>query len=507
MSNRLRFLHTRHHSASEGLIARDRWQWAVLGVVLIGATMSALDISIVNIALPTIRWDFGVRLSIVEWVSIAYMIVLAIALPIVGRIADIYGRSLLYNIGFAIFILGSAFCGLAPTALVLIVARAVQAVGAGLLQANSVALITQVFRRRELGGALGIQAAIQATAMALGPLVGALLIATVGWRAIFFVNVPIGIVGFFLAHLTLPRYFSARSRQKIDYKGIGCFTIALLCLVLAVNSAQGRGWGAPPVVCELVVGAVCLGLFVMVERGAHTPMIDLNMFRRYALAAGNITAFLAYYVLFTVLFLLPFYFEDVLHYTTMVSGALLMPVPAAMALLAPFAGKACDRFGARTLTISGSALLTTGSCMLVFTSGAPNPLLLVIALVALGAGLGLFTPANNRATMASTPGDKLGIMGGLLNMMRALGLIFGIDISGMLFISVANGAAGGVAATRTTSSAVAFLSAPAFMDGFVIVMITLAGIALVATIVSYYRRDDSHRPAKSVTSHQPIELM
>jgi EmrB/QacA subfamily drug resistance transporter len=507
MSNRLRFLPVRHHSDSEGLIARDRWQWAVLGVVLIGATMSALDISIVNIALPTIRRDFGVRLSIVEWVSIAYMIVLVIALPIVGRIADICGRNLLYNIGFAIFVVGSVICGLAPTALVLTVARAVQAIGAGLLQANSVALITHVFRRRELGEALGIQAAIQATAMALGPLVGALLIATVGWRAIFFVNVPIGIVGFFLAHLTLPRYFSARSRQKIDYKGIGCFTISLLGLVLAVNSAESRGWVAPLVVAELVVGAVCLGLFVMIERKGGSPMIDLNMFRRYGLAAGNITAFLAYYALFTVLFLLPFYFEDVLHYTTIVSGVLLMPVAASMALLAPFAGKACDRFGARTLTIAGSALLTVGCCVLIFTPGPPDPLLLIIALVALGAGLGLFTPANNRATMASTPGDKLGVMGGLLNMMRALGLIFGVDISGMLFISVANAASGGVAASRATSSAVAFLSAPAFIDGFEVVMITLVGIALVATIVCNFRRDDSHQPARAVTSHQPIELM
>jgi EmrB/QacA subfamily drug resistance transporter len=501
--SRLGFFHTRHHTDGEGLIARGRWQWAVLGVVLIGATMSALDLSIVNIALPTIRGEFGVRLSIVEWVSIAYMIVLAIALPIVGRIADIYGRSLLYNIGFAIFVVGSAICGLAPTALILIVARALQAIGAGLLQANSVALITQVFRRRSLGQALGIQAALQATAMALGPFVGALLIATVGWRGIFYVNVPIGIAGFFLAHLILPKYHSTSRRQEIDYNGIVCFTIALLGPALAVNSAQTRGWGAPLVIAELVLGAVCLGLFVIIERRARSPMLDLNLFRRYPLFAGNITAFLAYYTLFTVLFLLPFYFEDVLHYTTVLSGVLLMPVPAAMAVLAPFAGRACDRFGARRLTIAGSALLAIGSCLLIFTPSERDPLLLLIAMVVLGAGLGLFTPANNRATMASAPSDKLGIMGGLLNMMRSLGLIFGIDISGMLFISVANATSGGAAATRATSSAMAFLSTPAFMDGFHVVMITLVGIAIVSTIFSYFRP----QRAKPAALHEPIELM
>jgi EmrB/QacA subfamily drug resistance transporter len=311
VSNRLHFLHLRHQTDGEGLAARDRWQWAVLGVVLIGATMSALDISIVNIALPTIRREFGVRLSLLEWVSMSYIIVLAIALPIVGRLADIYGRSRLYNIGFAVFVVGSAICGLAPTAEILIVARALQAVGAGLLQANSVALITQVFRSRELGHALGIQAAIQATAMALGPFVGAMLIATVGWRLIFYVNVPIGIAGFFLAHFILPRYHLSNRRQKIDYRGIFSFTLALLGLALAVNYAQTRGWTSPLVLSLLVMGATCLVLFVMVEHKVKAPMIDLTLFHRYTLVAGNMTAFLAYYALFTILFLLPFYFEEV----------------------------------------------------------------------------------------------------------------------------------------------------------------------------------------------------
>jgi len=177
MNTPLTFPHFRQRTAAEGSIGRQRWQWTVLGVVLIGATMSALDISIVNIALPTIKREFDAHLSLIEWVSIAYMIVLAISLPVVGRLADIFGRSLLYNIGFGVFVVGSALCGLAPNAMVLIVARALQAIGAGLLQANSVALITQVFRSRELGRALGIQAAVQATAMALGPFIGAVLVA------------------------------------------------------------------------------------------------------------------------------------------------------------------------------------------------------------------------------------------------------------------------------------------------------------------------------------------
>lgn len=506
MNTLLTFPHLRHRSVGEGLVARQRWQWAVLSVVLVGATMSALDISIVNIALPTIRTEFGVHLSLIEWVSIAYMIVLAISLPIVGRLADIFGRSLLYNIGFGIFVVGSAICGLAPNAIVLILARGLQAIGAGLLQANSVALITQVFRSRDLGRALGIQAATQATAMALGPFVGAILIAAVGWRAIFYVNVPIGIVGGIAAHIVLPRYHPTTRRAKIDYPGIFLFTAALLGVALAVNQAEQHGWGSPIVFVEMAVGLLCLIFFVRVEHDAKSPTIDLDLFRHYRLVAGNVTAFLAYYALFAVLFLLPFYFEQVLGYSTLLSGIMLMPVPLSMAVLAPMAGSACDRFGAHTLTIAGSLMLTAGSFMLIFTSTERDPVLLIIAMIILGAGLGLFTPANNRATMAATPRDKLGVMGGLLNMMRSLGLIFGIDISGMLFLTVADSVAGIADTQHNAGKALAFLSKPAFMAGFHGVMISLVGVALLAAVFSYFRRDEGPVSSLPIT-HEPLELM
>ncbi|HUB14873.1 MAG TPA: MFS transporter [Acetobacteraceae bacterium] len=506
MNHLLTFPHIRHRTVGEGLISRQKWQWAVLGVVLIGATMSALDISIVNIALPTIRAEFGVHLSLIEWVSIAYMIVLAISLPIVGRLADIYGRSLLYNIGFGIFVLGSALCGLAPNAVFLIVARALQAIGAGLLQANSVALITQVFRSRELGRALGVQAATQATAMALGPFVGAVLVAWVGWRAIFYVNVPIGIVGGIAAHFVLPRYHPSSRRAKIDYPGIFLFTAALMGLALGVNHAETNGWDSLAVLTEMVVGITCLAAFVFAEQWTKSPTIDLGLFRHYRLIAGNVTAFLAYYALFAVLFLLPFYFEQVLGYSTLLSGVLLMPVPASMAVLAPFAGTACDRFGARNLTLAGSFMLVLGTCMLMFTSAVRHPALLVFAMAILGAGLGIFTPANNRATMAATPRDKLGVMGGLLNMMRSLGLIFGIDISGMLFIMLAQAEAGAVSTHHNASRALAILSKPAFLDGLHGVMLSLVLVGLLSALFSWFRREeDTNRPAP--VHHEPIELM
>jgi EmrB/QacA subfamily drug resistance transporter len=484
----------RKPAARAGLMSRDRWQWAVLAVVLLGATMSALDATIVNIALPTIKTHFHTTLTLVEWVSMAYMIVLALALPIVGRMADIFGRSRLYNIGFGIFVVGSALCGLAPGIITLNIARSLQAIGAALLQANSVALITQVFRGRQLGRALGIQAAVQGTAMALGPFIGAMLITFAGWRFIFYVNVPIGIAGAVAAHYILPRYHRHRSDVKLDYLGSGLLTVGLMGLVLAVNIAGTSGWASPLIISHLLLGLLCMGAFVLTELIVKNPIIDLRLFHRYTIAAGNITALLAYYTLFSVLFLLPFYFEQVLNYSAARTGVMLTAIPLSMAVLSPFVGRACDRLGSRKFLVAGSLLLALGSFLLVFSKSTSRPTELVLEMVILGAGLGVFTPANTRATMTATPRDKLGMTGGFLNMMRSLGVILGIDISGMVFLAVggdqpSNRAAAALRGERG-GDALAFTRKQPFMLGFHMVMLTLVGVALLCALLSFLRRND-----------------
>ncbi|MDA8383182.1 MAG: MFS transporter [Betaproteobacteria bacterium] len=480
---------SRRRPTRAGLMSRDRWQWWVLTVVLLGATMSALDVTIVNIALPTIKDEFHTSLALVEWISMAYMIVLALALPIVGRLADVFGRSRLYNIGFGVFIVGSALCGFAPGIVTLILARSLQAIGAALLQANSVALITQVFRSRSLGRALGAQAAVQGTAMALGPFVGAMLITFAGWRFIFFVNVPIGIAGTIAAHYILPRYHRVHKGVTVDYIGSALMTIGLMALVLAVNKAGAVGWTSPLIVSHFLLGLLCLAAFVVTELIVKHPTIDLRLFGRYTIAAGNITGLLAYYALFSVLFLLPFYFEQVLHYSAARTGIMLTAVPLAMALMAPFAGRACDRLGSVKFLVTGSLLLAAGAALLIFAPSVSHPLELVIDMVILGAGLGVFTPANNRATMAATPRDKLGMTGGFLNMMRSLGVILGVDISGMLFMAVASAHAGNRETLRKSGDAIAFSSKPAFMEGFHVVMASLVGISLACAVFSALRKE------------------
>jgi EmrB/QacA subfamily drug resistance transporter len=471
---------------------RDRWQWAVVAVVLIGATMSALDVTIVNIALPDIKRQFATSLALVEWVAIAYMLVLAVALPIVGRLADIFGRSLLYNIGFGIFVVGSALCGIAPDIYTLVLSRCLQAIGAALLQANSVALITQVVRRRQLGRALGLQAAFQGMAMAFGPFVGAMLITVADWRLIFYVNVPIGIAGAIAAHYILPRHHRRDAHLKLDYLGAGLLAVGLMGCVLAVNSAGAAGWSSPVILAELVLGIVCLVAFVLTQLRVKYPTVDLALLRRYTIAAGNVTALLAYYVLFAALFLLPFYFEQVLHYSTARAGTMLTAIPLAMAIIAPFIGRACDRFGSRKFVVSGSLLLAIGSLLLAFAPSRSESVLLILDMIILGGGLGVFTPANNRATMAATPHDQLGVTGGLLNMMRSLGVILGVDVSGMVFVAVSGTHAEASVKTHGARLGAGMVSKAAFMDGLHVVMVTLVAIALLSAILSLLRKDDLH---------------
>ncbi len=486
--------------------SHPQWRWFILITVLIGASMSALDVSIVNVALPTLQGDFKVNMAVIEWVAMAYMLTLTIFLPLFGRLADIFGRTKMYNTGFVVFTIGSAFCGLASSAGFLIGARILQAIGAGLLQANSVALITAAFPAKERGRAIGIQGAVQAVAMSIGPFVGGILISVVSWRAIFYVNVPIGILGTFAALYCLPAAERSEKREKIDYLGTTLFATGLAFLVLAVNEGERVGWAAPLILTYFVLAAVLLAAFLITETRVEHPMIDLTLFKRYAFWAGNLTGLLSYYVLFTVLFLMPFYLEKIAGYNPAVTGSILTPIPLAMAIVAPFAGHISDKYGSRVMTMWGMAVCALSALLLIFTGRSPIMAVLIGELVVLGIGMGLFTPPNNSAIMGSVPRERLGVAGGILNMMRALGLIFGVDISGVIFTSLEHSyiLEHGYKVTVFKDLPIA-LRKEAFLHGFAPVMITLLAINIVAGLLSAAKKDQAHQTP--VEHGEPIDLM
>ncbi len=470
-----------------------RLKWFILCTVLLGSTMSALDVSVVNVAMPTLKKTFGVSMAVIEWLAIAYMLTLTIFLPLFGRLADIYGRSRLYNIGFVFFSIGSLLCGMSTTAAFMIVSRVVQAIGAGLLQANSVALITHAFPPGERGKAVGFQGSVQAIAMSVGPFVGGILIASVGWRAIFYINIPIGIFGTLAALLVLPSDRKPKGKEKVDYLGASFFASGLGFIVLAFNEVAMLGWDSHTIITYFLSGVILLTLFIIVELKAEHPLIELRLFKNSTFLLGNLTSMLSYYVLFAIMFLIPFYLERVLGYSAALTGSLLTPILLAMAAVAPFSGYISDRYGVRIMTTSGMLISALACFSLILLGESARLPVLATVLISLGIGMGLFTTPNNSAIMGSAPSEKLGIAGSVLNMTRSLGLIFGVNISGLIFTTLEHQYLMekgylNVQKVFSNSSIPMPVKANAFMHGFMTVIMVLMAVTVLSAFLSSVRK-------------------
>ena len=450
--------------------------WLVVATVCVGAFMGQLDASIVTLAFPTLRADFHTTLAAVEWVGLAYLLALVGTVTAVGRLSDMVGRKLLYTYGFGVFTVASAGCALAPNLPVLVACRVVQGVGAAMLQANSVALIATAMPRGRLGRGIGAQGTAQALGLALGPAVGGLLIALGGWRLLFLVNVPAGLIGTVAGLLLLPRSRDLAARTRFDWTGLGLFVPAIGALLLAL-SLGAAGQIAIPASLALSVVAIAAGaVFIRHERRTAVPMLDPRLFARRAFTTGVGAGLGGYLVLFGVLFVTPFFLEGVRHQHTATAGLILAVLPAALGLAAPLAGALTDHRGPRTPTVLGMLAITAGLLLLAGTSTAHGPVwALAAALAVVGLGAGMFTPANNTAIMTSAPSRQAGLAGGVLNLTRGVGTALGVALTGLVFEAAAGGA---------TSAA---LPAALTERGFTAAVVFLAAIAAATAALSAIR--------------------
>ena len=446
--------------------------WLVVGTVCIGAFMGQLDASIVTLAFPTLRHGFGASLADVQWVSQAYLLVLIGLLPAVGRYADMFGRKLLYTYGFLLFVITSALCGLAPDLPALIAFRALQGVGAAMFQANSFAIIASAVPRARLGRAIGVQGGAQALGLALGPAAGGLLIGLGSWRLIFFVNVPVGLIGTVLAFLLIPRSRDLASRRPFDWAGLGVFLPAMSAALLAVSYGNRFGWGSALIIGLFLTGAALLAVFVRRQRSTPDAMIDLSLFSRRSFSAGILSGLLSYLVLFGILTVLPFFLEVARHEGPAEAGVQLLVLPVGLALTAPFAGRLADRVGTRPLSVGG--MIMVAAALAVSTGVGDQPGVFLAVLAVAGVGLGAFTPANNAAIMAAAPPRQSGSVGGVLNTTRGLGTSLGLALAGLAFTL---GAGTGEASARGASS------------GYADAALFLAALATAAAFISAFRNN------------------
>jgi EmrB/QacA subfamily drug resistance transporter len=445
---------------------RPNAYWFALAAVCIGAFMGQLDASIVTLALPTLQRSFHASLGAVTWVALSYLVVLASTVVAFGRFADMVGRKLLYLYGFIVFIVGSVLCALAPNLGSLDAFRVLQAVGAAMLQANSVAIIAVAVPRPSLGRAIGIQGAAQGLGLALGPSIGGLLLAAGGWRLIFLVNVPFGLIGVVAGWIFIPRSTHLSERVRFDWTGLALFLPAVSALLCAVSFANSIGWTSPRIIGLSAAVLVLSWAFVQRERRADAPMLDLSLLRQGRFSSGLASGLLSYLVMFGVLFSVPFFLQRALALGAGRVGLELMVMPVALGLVAPFAGQLADRVGARPLTVGGMVLVA--GALVTLAAWRSNTVVFLSGLAVVGAGLGLFTPSNNAAIMASAPRSQTGMASGILNMTRGIGTAMGLAFTGLVF-----GLAGG------DSLLVASVG-----HGFSVSMLFLAGVALAAGVLS-----------------------
>lgn len=404
------------------------YRWLVVGVVSIGAFMGQVDASIAQLLLPSLEHAFDTSLSAVSWVAVAYLLTMAALMPIFGRLADTLGHKLLYTAGFVVFVIGSGLCGFAPNLPLLVAARVLQAVGGALLSANSVAIVVAAAGPKERGRAVGVQAAAQAIGLCAGPVIGGVLLSTLGWQWVFWINVPFGIAGVLAGWFILPVTKHLSKDERFDFKGALLLGPTLTAFMMVLN--EGQTWGATSLafIGTLATGLVLLVLFVRTETRSSSPLLDPRLFRSHAFAFANAGSLMSYALLFGVMLLMPFVFERAYHDDPLSAGLRLAIIPVAISLLAPVSGILYDRLGPRVPTLL-AMVVCLGSLAFLYTAlgdGDADLVDVMIALAVFGIGQGLFTAANNTAIMAAAPEELSGEAGGLLNVTRAFGISLGI---------------------------------------------------------------------------------
>ena len=464
-------------------------KWAVLGIVAIGIFMATLDSSIVNISLPAIAHAFGVGLTgAVEWVIIMYLVVIAAVLLTIGRLADMIGHKVIWAGGLAIFTIGSAICGAAPSLGLLIAARGLQGLGGALLMAISPAMLTRAFPASERGRALGMNAVIVALGVSVGPTLGGIITEFWTWRWIFYVNVPIGIIGFILTMRILTERLH-RGKGSFDPWGAVLLAAGLASLTLALSFGQEWGWGSPLTVGLLVFGVAALVALYFVEKHVPDPIIKLTLLHNRVFLSANLSLILSFLALFAVSFMLPFYLEELRHFSTIEAGLLLTPLPLTIAVIAPISGSLADRIGTRWLAAGGLALACLG---LVFISqlNAQSSLWDIIwRLVVTGAGQALFQSPNNSALMGAAPRNLQGSAAGFLATGRVVGQSLSVAISGAIFASLGGATAGQILVAQAHHLPAAQVQAlqVQFANALHYTFITCAAIAAVGILTSLVR--------------------
>ena len=404
----------------------------ILAICCLSVLMTIMDLTIVNLAIPSIRTELGATAAHAQWTIAIYALGVASLQLLGGEAGDRFGRRRVLQIGTTVFMLGSLLCSLAPTIDVLIAARLIQAVGASMMNPVALAIISQVFvEPTERARAIGIWGAVFGAALALGPIVGGVLIETVGWRGVFWINLPIGAAAVVACALLVPDSETS-TRRGTDLLGQLLATGSLFGLVFVLIESPGRGWTHPWVIITAAAAACAFVGFLRHESRHPDPFIDLRLFRSAAFAAAAVIALSVFTVWGAFLFMMSIYLQGWRGYTAVHAGLLLLPVGIAVLVLSPISGHLVSRFGNRPPLLIAGLMTVVMSAMLAFLDPAAPRWLLILICVAFGITFGMVTVPVNYAAVSSVPQDRAGSAAGVTSTGKQIGISLGVALSGVL---------------------------------------------------------------------------
>src|SRR5215213_3747925 len=468
------------------IFSEARRKWWTLGAVSFGLFMIMLDNTVVNVALPAIQEDLGADLSQLQWIVTGYALTFAALMLIGGKLADAYGRRLIFVAGIVVFTGASLWCGLATSEEMLIAARIVQGAGAALMNPATLSIIAATFPPKERGMAIGIWAGVAALALAIGPLVGGLLTEHLDWSWIFFVNVPVGIAGIAASFLLIDESRD-ETHVRLDIPGLLTSGLGLFAFTYALIEGNAYGWGSARIVGALVSAVVLLAVFVVLERHQRAPMLDLALFRSGTYAGANLVILLVALAMFGVFFFVSLYMQNILGYSAVQAGAAFLPMTVVIILAAPLAGRASDRFGSRWLMTTGMTLIAAQLFYFSQVGSDSSFWRLLPALIVGGLGMSLtMTPSTAAATRA-VPVEKAGVGAAVLNAFRQVGGSLGVALMGAIVASRAGG-------ERTPE---------AFMRGFEPALLTAGVIACAGAVVAATLVRSHHEARKTAPGVVP----
>ncbi len=417
-------------------ITDENRRWWGLGAVCLALAMALLDTTVVYVALPTIQRALRGSLTNAEWTVNGYTLAFAVSLVTGGRLGDVFGRRRMFVAGLLVFLIGSSCCGFANDMTFLVASRVVQGIGAGFMMPATLSLIRNTFPLPELGRAIGMWASVSAIALAVGPLLGGVLTQGISWRAVFYINIPLGLATLVVTWLAIPESRDEHAERRIDFPGIALLSVAITALVLGIIESDSAGWGSARVLGLLGGAVVALVAFILTEQRVRAPLLPLVVFRNRQFVGATSVGFALSFAMLAILLYTAYYLQGVLGYGAIKAGALLLPATVPIMFAGPVATKLVVRYGFRPTMAGGLLLVAAAAAILTQITASTGYLLLLPAFILLGSGIGLTISPTSGAAISSVPPDKAGAGAGVLNMGRQVGGALGIAITGTIVVSL-----------------------------------------------------------------------